>query len=176
MSGVKIAMIAAVAENGVIGADNELPWRLPTDFGFYKATTMGKPLIMGRKTFESIGKPLPGRTNIVVTRSSDFAPQGVVVMPTLEAAIAHAKVIAEEAGVDEVFINGGGTIYAQAIAEADRLYITHVKASPDGDVRFPAIDPADWTGTEVSEIVPGERDSHPFTVMRYERRGTPGFH
>jgi dihydrofolate reductase len=165
-----IAMIAAVGRNGAIGADGDLPWRLPTDFAFYKRTTMGKPLIMGRKTFESIGKPLPGRTNIVVTRSADFAHDGVEVFGDLEAAIARGREIAERDGVDEVFINGGGEIYRAAMPIAQRLYVTHVDVAPEGDTFFPEIDPTVWTGTVLPEIVAGEKDSAGFTITVYERR------
>lgn len=169
MSAVTLAMIAAVARNGVIGSGNALPWRLPTDFRFYKTTTMGKPLIMGRKTFESIGRPLPGRINIVVSRSGFAAPQGVEVFDGLERALAHAQRTAEQIGVDEVFINGGGMLYAQALPLADRLYITHVDAEPSGDALFPAFDPAEWEVTEIAGYSAGETDSHPFTIRRYDR-------
>lgn len=167
---IKIAMIAAVGRNGAIGAEGELPWRLPSDFAFYKRTTMGKPLIMGRKTFQSIGKPLPGRTNIVVTRQKDYAPEGVEVFGDLRQALDRALDIAARDGVDEVFINGGGEIYRAAMAMAERLYVTHVDAEPVGDTFFPAIDPEVWTGTVLPEIVPGEKDSAGFVVKVYERR------
>lgn len=167
---IKIAMIAAVGENGAIGSEGKLPWRLPTDFAFYKATTMGRPLIMGRKTYESIGRPLPGRTNIVVTRQRDFQPEGVEVFASLEEAIAAAKVIAERDGMDEVFINGGGDIYRQTMRLADRLYITHVAASPEADTVFPPIEASEWVATERTDIRPGEKDSADFTVKVYERR------
>lgn len=175
MSAVKIAMIAAVARNGVIGARNALPWRLPTDFRFYKATTMGKPLIMGRKTFESIGKPLPGRANIVVSRSGFAAPEGVTVCDSLERALVHARTLAEQVGVDEVFINGGGALYAQALPLAERLYITHVDAEPEGDALFPAFDASAWETTEITGYEPGDADSHRFTIRRYDRPSAPGF-
>ena len=167
---ITIAMIAAVGRNGAIGAGGDLPWRLPSDFAFYKRTTMGKPLIMGRKTFESIGRPLPGRTNIVVTRQAGYAPEGVEVFADLDAAIARGRDIAARDGVDEVFINGGGEIYRAAIGRADRLYITHVEAEPEGDTFFPQIDPAVWAARDVPEVVPGERDSAGFVVRVYERR------
>jgi len=167
---ITIAMIAAVGRNGAIGAGGDLPWRLPSDFAFYKRTTMGKPLIMGRKTFESIGRPLPGRTNIVVTRQAGYAPEGVEVFADLDAAIARGRDIAARDGVDEVFINGGGEIYRAAIGRADRLYITHVEAEPEGDTFFPQIDPAVWEGRDVPEVAPGERDSAGFVVRVYERR------
>lgn len=167
---VRIAMIAAVGRNGAIGSDGKLPWRLPSDFAFYKRTTMGKPLIVGRKTFESIGKPLPGRTNIIVTRQEGYAPEGAEVFADLDAAIARGREIAVRDGVDEVFINGGAQIYRAAMDRADRLYITHVDAEPEGDTFFPEIDPEVWEGREVPEVVPGEKDSAKFVVRVYERR------
>lgn len=165
-----IAMIAAVGRNGAIGAKGDLPWRLPSDFAFYKRTTMGRPLIMGRKTFESIGRPLPGRTNIVVTRQADYAPDGVEVFGSLKDAIARAQEIAQRDGVDEVFINGGGELYREAMGLAERLYITHVDAVPDGDTFFPQIDPVEWTGRVVPDVMAGERDSTKFEIRVYERR------
>ncbi|WP_116653924.1 dihydrofolate reductase [Pelagibacterium sediminicola] len=170
MSGVRISMIAAVGRNGAIGSGGALPWRLPSDFAFYKATTMGKPLVMGRKTFESIGRPLPGRTNIVVTRQKDYAPEGVVVVPSLEAGIEHAKAVAARDGADEIFINGGGELYAQAMPVANRLYITHVDADPEGDTFFPAIDERQWDGKTLGEVRPDVRDSAAFTVVVYDRK------
>lgn len=166
----RIAMIAAVGRNGAIGSDGKLPWRLPSDFAFYKRTTMGKPLIVGRKTFESIGKPLPGRTNIVVTRQDGYAPEGAEVFADLDAAIARGKQIAERDGVDEIFINGGAQIYRAAMEKTDRLYITHVDAEPEGDTFFPEIDPAVWEGRDLPDVVPGEKDSAGFVVRVYERR------
>jgi dihydrofolate reductase len=163
-------MIAAVGRNGAIGSDGKLPWRLPSDFAFYKRTTMGKPLIVGRKTFESIGKPLPGRTNIVVTRQDGYAPEGAEVFADLDAAIARGTQIAERDGVDEIFINGGAQIYRAAMEKADRLYITHVDAEPEGDTFFPEIDPAVWEGRDVPDGVPGDKESAGFVVRVYERR------
>ncbi|WP_404403142.1 dihydrofolate reductase [Pelagibacterium halotolerans] len=170
MSDICISMIAAVAANGVIGAEGAMPWHLPSDFAFYKSVTMGKPLVVGRKTFESIGKPLPGRTNIVVTRNKDYAPDGVIVVGTLEEGIAQAKAIARRDGVDEIFINGGAEIYRQAMPMADRLYLTHVQLSPEGDTVFPEITPETWEVETLSDIVPGERDTAAFVVKVYDRK------
>lgn len=166
-------MIAAVGENGVIGAGNAIPWRLPTDFAHFKRTTMGKPLIMGRKTFESIGKPLPGRTNIVVTRQAGYQPDGVVVVGSLAAALDHARVVAATDGADEIVIGGGGEIYREAMSLADRLYITHVAAAPAGDATFPSIDPESWAMVAELPVERTERDSADFRVKVYERRGGP---
>ena len=169
---VPIAMIAAMGENGVIGAAGEIPWRLPTDFAHFKRTTLGKPLIMGRKTFESIGKPLPGRTNIVVTRQRGYQPDGVVVVDSLAAALEEAQAIAAADGAGEVMIGGGGEIYREAMPLAERLYVTHVAAAPTGDAYFPAIDPSIWEVESVMELARTERDSSDFTVRIYRRRRT----
>ncbi len=164
-------MIAAIGENSVIGADGQIPWRLPTDFAHFKRTTLGKPLIMGRKTFESIGKPLPGRTNIIVTRRPDYAPEGVVVCHSLAEALERAQSIAAADGAIEVMIGGGAEIYREAMPLAERLYITHVELSPEGDARFPPIDSGSWEISRRHDIVRGEKDSADFTVLTYARRG-----
>jgi len=167
---IKIAMIAAVGSNGVIGAGNAMPWRLPSDFAHFKRTTMGKPLIMGRKTFESIGKALPGRVNIVVTRQKGYQPDGVLVIDSLDAAIDHARTIAEAEGVDEVFIGGGGELYREAMPLADRLYITEVDLAPQGDTVFPAIDHSVWVVVDEPEVPLTGKDTASFRVKVYERR------
>ena len=167
---IKIAMIVGVAENGVIGNDQTIPWRIPSDMQFFKRTTMGKPIIMGRKQFETVGRPLPGRSNIVVTRQQGYQPDGVLVVSNLEAALAEACQIAARDGVDEVMIIGGGEIYAQMLDRADRLYISHIALHPPGDVRFPSIDPAVWTVVAEPEVTPDPRDEAPYRVNVYEHR------
>jgi len=137
---VRLALIAAVARNGVIGRGGDLPWRIPADLQFFKTTTMGKPMIMGRRTFESIGKALPGRTNIVITRSVGFTADDVEVAADLDQALA----IAAGQGADEVMVIGGGEIYAAALPRADRLYLTEVHIDAEGDVHFPTLDRAQW--------------------------------
>jgi dihydrofolate reductase len=164
---VPVAMIAAVAENGIIGSANGIPWRLPSDFAHFKHMTLGKPLIMGRKTFESIGKPLPGRTNIVVTRQTGYQPDGVLVISSLAAALEHAQAIAAADHADEVMIGGGAQIYAEAMPLADRLYITHVALKPAGDSSFPAIDPAIWRDGGEIEVAPSPKDNATFRVRVY---------
>ena len=168
---VPVAMIAAIGENSVIGADGQIPWRLPSDFAHFKRTTLGKPLIIGRKTFESIGKPLPGRTNIIVTRQVGYTPEGVVVCHGLAEAMERAQSIAVRDGADEVIVGGGAEIYREAMPLADRLYITHVALAPEGDATFPPIDPARWEVSARHDIVRTERDSADFTVLTYARRG-----
>ena len=128
-----VAIIVAVADNGVIGRDNALPWKLPEDMQHFKRITMGKPIVMGRKTYESIGKPLPGRTNIVISRNAAYRAEGVEVVCSLDAALALAKEVAERDGAGEVMVMGGAEIYAAALPVADRLYITEVHASVEGD-------------------------------------------
>jgi dihydrofolate reductase len=154
-----INLIAAVAENRVIGAGNRLPWRLSADLKRFKALTMGHTLIMGRKTFDSIGRPLPGRTTIVVTRDRGWTREGVVAAHSLDEALSRAS--------GEIFVAGGGEIYAQAMARADRLYLTQVKARFDGDAFFPPIDPAIWHAVERD---PGEEGGLPFEFVTYQRR------
>lgn len=167
---VKIALIAAVAENGVIGSKQTIPWRIPSDMAFFKATTMGKPVVMGRKQYETVGKPLPGRTNIVVTRQAGYQPDGVEVCNMVEEALNRARQIAAADGVDEIMIIGGGELYAQLINRADRLYITHVDLAPEGDVLFPPIDPQGWAVVDLPEVAPNPRDEATYRVKVYERR------
>lgn len=167
---VKIAMIAGVAENGVIGSDQTIPWRVPSDMAFFKRTTMGKPIVMGRKQFETVGKPLPGRTNIVITRQAGYQPEGTLVFNDIDAALAQAHAVAEADGVDEIMIIGGGELYAQLIGRADRLYITHIDLAPAGDVRFPAIAPEQWVVVDLPEVAPSPKDEASYRVKVYERR------
>lgn len=167
---IPIAMIAAVAANGVIGNDGRLPWHLPSDFAFFKAQTLGKPLLMGRKTFESIGRPLPGRTNIVVTRQRGYQPDGVLVIDDLDAALAHAQTIALADRAEEVMIGGGETLYRAVLPRADRLYLTHVDLTPEGDTRFPEIDSEDWVVAERPDVFRTPRDTAAFRVRVYTRR------
>jgi dihydrofolate reductase len=166
---VAVAIIAAVAANGVIGSANGIPWRLPSDFAHFKRMTVGKPLIMGRKTFESIGRPLPGRTNIVVSRQEGYQPDGVLVISSLEAALDHAQTIAATDRANEVMIGGGAEIYAQALPVADRLYITHVGATPDGDAHFPAVDMEEWKESGVINVPASPNDSAAFRIKVYRR-------
>ncbi len=163
-------MIAAVARNGVIGHDQDIPWRIPSDFAFFKRTTMGKPMVMGRKQFETVGKPLPGRTNIIVTADTGFKSEGTVVVHTLDEALRIAGEIAERDGVDEIMIIGGGTVYRQMMPRADRLYVSHVELEPEGNVRFPDIDPEVWQVVAEPEVTPDPRDAAPYRVKVYERR------
>lgn len=166
----RIAMIVGVAANGVIGSDQTIPWRIPSDMQFFRRTTMGKPVVMGRKQYETVGKPLPGRTNIVITRQPGYQPEGVVVVPSIDAALEQARAVAIADGVEEIMIIGGGEIYAQLMDRADRLYVSHIALSPEGDVRFPAIDPAVWQVVDSPDVVPSEKDDAAYRVNVYARR------
>lgn len=167
---VPIVIIAAVAENGVIGSGDRIPWRLPSDFAFFKRTTMGKPLIMGRRTFEGIGKPLPGRTNIIVSGRVGYAREGLVVASSLTQALKLAEDIARRDGAGEIMIGGGGQIYREALPLAEKLYITHVAAAPEGDTTFPPIDPAIWRVVDEPDVPVSDKDTVPFRVKVYARR------
>ena len=139
-----LSLIAALGENRVIGVDNSMPWHLPGDFKYFKATTLGKPIIMGRKTWDSLGRPLPGRLNIVVSRQAGLQLEGAEVYPSLESAVVRAQEWANQQGVDEVMLIGGAQLYAQGMAQADRLYLTRVALSPEGDAWFPEFDLTQW--------------------------------
>ena len=167
---IEIVLIAAVADNGVIGADGELPWRLKSDLKRLKALTIGRPIVMGRKTFASLRRPLPGRTNIVVTRDTGFRSPGALVTTSLPDALAIARADALRRSVAEIAVIGGAEIYAQCLDVADRLELTEVHVRPEGDTRFPAIDKAQWE--EVSRVPnpAGPDDSAAFTYVTYCRR------
>ncbi|WP_434679111.1 dihydrofolate reductase [Pseudomonas sp. R1-18] len=139
-----LSLIAALGENRVIGVDNSMPWHLPGDFKYFKATTLGKPIIMGRKTWDSLGRPLPGRLNLVVSRQDGLQLEGAEVFSSLEAARERAEQWAREQSVDEVMLIGGAQLYTQAMPQADRLYLTRVALSPEGDAWFPEFDTAQW--------------------------------
>lgn len=171
-----VAIHVAIAENGVIGRDGGLPWRLSTDMRRFKAMTMGNPVLMGRKTWESFPKrPLPGRLNIVMTRDRAYVAEGAEVVRTLDDALALARVRGRcMDGAREICVIGGGEVYAQALPKADRLYVTHVLASFDGDTRFPEIDPAVWEAVASEDVPVGEKDSHPTRHVVYQRRQAAG--
>ena len=148
---MKIIHVVAVADNGVIGRDGGLPWHLSADLKHFKACTMGKPMIMGRKTFDSIGKPLPGRTSIIVTRDSGYTAEGTVVVASIEDALAKARAVAEETGASEIAIVGGGNIYQQTMTICDRIELTRIHLSPDGDVTYPDLPETEWRETARSD-------------------------
>ena len=161
-----LALIAARARNGVIGLDNRMPWHLPEDLAHFKRVTLGKPVVMGRKTFESIGRPLPGRLNIVVTRNPDWQAAGVQVAHSLDAALALAAAAAPE----EIMLIGGAELYRQALPQADVLYLTEIDAEFAGDAFFPEVDLARW---RIDREEAGQRDSDGlrWRFVRYLPRG-----
>jgi len=170
-SRIELVLVAAVADNGVIGRGGTLPWRLRSDMRHFRAITWGKPVVVGRATFLSFtAKPLPGRTNIVLSRDRSFGAPGAVVASSLEAALQAARGDALRRAVGAIMVVGGADIYAQTIAIADRLLITRVHLQPQGDAKFPAIDPDAWRETERSEHRPGPGDETSFTTLVYERR------
>jgi dihydrofolate reductase len=170
---IAMVLVAAVADNGVIGQCGALPWRLKSELAHFRRVTMGKPVVMGRRTYLSIGKPLAGRTNIVVSRDPRFAAPGIVVAPTIDAALAVARGDALRRGAEEIAIIGGADVYAQTLAHADRLVITRVNLQPQGDTTFPAIDPRVWSESARTDHPAGPDDQASFSIIIY-RRGDAG--
>ena len=168
---MEIVLIAAVADNGVIGADGAIPWRLKTDLQRLKALTLGKPVVMGRKTFLSLRRPLPGRTNIVMTRDTTFRSWGAVVTTSLDHALDVARGDALRRFVTEIAVIGGAEVYGQWMGLATRVEITEVHASPAGDTRFAPIDKTVWEEIARTENPPGADDSAAFSFVSYRRRG-----
>lgn len=169
MAKLPVVVVAAIAENGVIGRDNQLIWRLRTDLRRFRELTMGCPIVMGRKTFLSIGKPLPGRQTVVLSRDPGFRPEGVHVAPTLDQALATAQELGATMAAHAVIVAGGGEIYAQALPIADRLELTLVHARPEGDAVFPDFDRAAFRETRRSEHPAGAEDDHPCSFISLER-------
>lgn len=171
----EIVLVAAVGENDVIGSDGDMPWKLSTDLKRFKRLTLGCPLVMGRKTFQSIGRPLPGRENIVVSRDFGWAQgiDGITQAGSLDDALERARAGAGDTGADAIMVVGGGQIYEATLPRADRLEITRVHAEPAGDTLFPAIDPAIWQ--EVARETPerGPKDTANVTFLTYRRREPP---
>tara|TARA_B100000683_G_C12497440_1_gene556610 strand:+ start:2271 stop:2777 length:507 start_codon:yes stop_codon:yes gene_type:complete len=168
---MRVSLIAAVADNGVIGKDNDLVWSLPDDMSFFKASTSGRHVIMGRRNYESIPhkfRPLPGRPNIVMSRNSEYDSGGAALVTSLEDALK----IAREAGESEAFIIGGGQIYTMALdaGVVDTMYITHVHGEPDGDAFFPEFDSTQWTLTVLDNHPADDRHEYSFTICKYDRK------
>ena len=161
----EIVIVAAVARNGVIGRDNALPWRLPEDLRHFKATTLGKPVIMGRKTWESLGRPLPGRLNLVVSRNADYLAEGGEVVDSIASALARAAA----AGAEQACIIGGGELYRQALAIADRLILTEIDRDFEGDATFPPFDRQVFVETDRCPAV--SADGLPYAFVTYRRTG-----
>jgi dihydrofolate reductase len=168
---VRIAFVVAVAENGVIGRNGKLPWQLPSDLKRFRKLTLGKPMIMGRKTYESIGRPLDGRDTIVVTRRADFSAPGVHVAASVEDAIDLGRDLAAARGADEVAVIGGEEIFRVALPYADCIYLTLVYGTPAGDTRLPLPDPAVWRETSREPMPQGPDDQYPADFIVLERQG-----
>ena len=166
---MNILLVAAVAENGVIGRGNALPWRLKSDMQHFRALTMGKPVVMGRKTYLSIGRPLKGRTTIVVSRDRSFVAPGIVVASSIDAALTVARGDVLRRNAETIVVAGGAEIYAQAMPLATQLAITHVHKRIEGDAYFPAIDPNEWHGGARSEHDAAAEDEAAFAFVTYER-------
>jgi dihydrofolate reductase len=168
---IPIALVAARARNGVIGKDGVLPWKLRSDLAWFKACTVGKPVIMGRKTWDSLPfKPLPERMNIVLTRDGSFESRFALAFESFSEAIDVAREQAEEDGVGEVCVIGGASLYEIALPKAKRIYMTEVDAEPEGDTYFPAFDESRWTQVSREDHPAGEKDDHPFSFRVLERR------
>ena len=161
---MRIALVVAAAKNGVIGRDGDLPWRLPDDLRTFKRLTLGKPVVMGRKTWESIGRPLPERHNVIMTRSPDFEAPGATVVGSVDAVL---ELLAD---AEEIMIIGGGAIYEEFLDRADRIYLTEVDADVDGDVRFPALDAGDWEEVDREHHPADDRHKYAFTLRQLDRR------
>jgi dihydrofolate reductase len=164
---IPLAMIAALAANRVIGLDNQMPWHLPADLKHFKAMTLGKPIIMGRKTWDSLGRPLPGRLNLVVSRQPDLQLEGAETFTSLDDAVRRAEQWAREQGADELMLIGGAQLYGQGLGRAQRLYLTRIDANPDGDTFFPAFSESEWQRTDCQpHPAAGEAPAHSFEIWQ----------
>lgn len=164
-----VALVAAVAENGVIGRDGQLPWRIPSDLKTFRRLTMGKPIIMGRRTYQSLGKPLDGRDNIVVTGDPQFGAAGIYVVRGIEEALSLGRTLAKARGVAEVMVVGGAQIYRAAMPHVERLYLTEVHAEPEGDTILPSIVAAEWREASREPLPRDPRDQFGCTLRIFER-------
>ncbi len=161
MSKPVISLVCAMAKNRVIGKDNDMPWHLPADLKHFKATTMGKPIVMGRKTFESIGRPLPGRRNVVITRNPDYSAEGIEVVTSIDEALSLLS------DVEEIMITGGGNVYQQTIEQADRLYLTFIDLETDGDAFFPEFEHLDLKEVSRESHQPDEKNKLAYQFVEY---------
>lgn len=166
----RLSVIVAVAENGVVGRNNTLPWHLPQDLKYFKNRTLGKPIVMGRKTFESIGKPLPGRTNIVISGNPGYAFEGINVVSSMSEALDVAQASAAIAGQNEVVVIGGASVYAEALPLADFLYLTEIHAVIDGDAYMPPVDWSQWQEVSRERHIASAPDALSFSFVVYKRR------
>ncbi len=166
---MRIALVAAIAENNVVGKDNQMPWYLPEDLKHFKQLTLGKPIIMGRLTYESIGKPLPGRTNIVVSRQKKYQPTGVEVAASLADALSLAESIAQADGLDELMVIGGAQIYIEALPLADTLYLTEIHKVIEGDAYFPEVEWRRWEESDRQDFRGNSPESLDYSFVTYFR-------
>jgi dihydrofolate reductase len=166
----RLAFVVAVAENGVIGRDGQLPWRLPSDLKRFRALTLGKPVIMGRKTYASIGKPLGGRDNIVLSRQPNFQAPGITVVASIEEAIELGRRLAAQRGVEEVSIIGGAEVFRATLPQADRIYLTLVKAAPEGETRLLSLPPETWQETAREAMLGGPADQYSADFIVLDRK------
>jgi len=164
-----LSMIVATADNNIIGKDNDMPWHLPADLAYFKKVTLGKPIIMGRKTYESIGRPLPGRRNIVISRDESYAAPGIDTVTSVEEALALVNGANGEEAVKEIMVIGGGAIYAHCLPKADRLYITHINANIEGDTKFPDYNNGPWKKISSELLEVGEKNIYSLNFCIYER-------
>ena len=171
---IPVAMIVAMAENRVIGRDNQLPWHLPGDLQHFKATTLGKPVIMGRLTYESIGRPLPGRTNIVVTRNPGWSAEGVSVVHSTGEALALARSVALADGAEEVMVIGGARLYAELLPDVDRIYLTLIHADVEGDAHFPPLEPGRWRQLQCRDFPAEGANPYAYSVTVWQRERACG--
>lgn len=158
-----ISLIAAMDKNRLIGVNNQLPWHLPADLAYFKRTTLGKPVLMGRKTYESIGRPLPGRTNLVLTRNDDYKPEGIISVSSLDEAISRI------ADAEELVIMGGSSVYEMLLPEVERMYLTYVQAEFEGDAWFPEFEDSDWKEVSAEEHYPDEKNNYACRFVTLER-------
>lgn len=166
---MRLSAIVAVTENGVIGQDNDLPWHLPADLRYFKRVTLGKPVIMGRKTWESLDRPLPGRLNIVVSRQKGFRAEGAEVYDNLADAVERARARAGENGVDEVMVVGGAGLYAEAMPLLDRFYLTRIHTELKGDTRLTGFEPDEWRLVEENFHASDTENCYACSFLVYER-------
>jgi dihydrofolate reductase len=171
---MRIALVVAVAENGVIGKDGTLPWRISDDLKWFKKVTLGKPLVMGRKTFESLPGALPGRDNIVITRSKSWSAPGALRAASVDAALTIAEEYARGRGADEICVIGGGEIFAQTLPLADRIYLTRVRAAVSGDAYFPRLAPSEWTQARAGGCEAGPKNAHSCDFFILQRAQSAG--
>ncbi len=169
-----LSMIVATAENNVIGKDNSMPWHLPADLAYFKKVTLGKPIIMGRKTYESIGRPLPGRRNIVISRDENYSADGVDTVTSVEQALALVDGSSGGDAVAEIMVIGGGAIYQHCLPNADRLYVTHIKATIDGDTKFPNYDDGCWRKTASELRASDDKNAYELDFCVYQREVNEG--